>query len=64
MGRQRQEFTPEYNDEAVRLVTNTGHPVVVVARELGVKAQTLGSNAVSGWWWRTGFGSSVVSNFR
>ncbi len=42
MGRQRREFTPEYKDEAVRLVINTGRPVAVVARELGVKDQTLG----------------------
>jgi len=42
MGRQRREFTPEYKDEAVKLVINTGRPVVVVARELGVKEQTLG----------------------
>jgi len=42
MGRQRREFTPEYKDEAVRLVVNTGRPVAVVSRELGVKEQTLG----------------------
>ncbi len=42
MGRQRREFTPEYKDEAVKLVISTGRPVAVVARELGVKEQTLG----------------------
>jgi transposase len=42
MGRQRREFTPEYKDEAVKLVVNTGRTVAVVARELGVKEQTLG----------------------
>jgi len=42
MGSQRREFTPEYKDEAVKLVINTGRPVAVVARELGVKEQTLG----------------------
>ena len=42
MGRQRREFTPGYKDEAVKLVINTGRPVAVVARELGVKEQTLG----------------------
>lgn len=42
MGRQRREFTPEYKDEAVKLVINTGRPVATVARELGVKEQTLG----------------------
>lgn len=42
MGRQRRGFTPQYKDEAVKLVINTGRPVAVVARELGVKEQTLG----------------------
>ena len=42
MGRQRREFTPEYKDEAVKLVVNTGRPIATVARELGVKEQTLG----------------------
>ena len=42
MGRQRREFTPEYKDEAVKLVINTGRVVAVVARELGIKEQTLG----------------------
>lgn len=42
MGRQRREFTPEYKDEAVRLVINTGRPVAVVARELGIQESTLG----------------------
>jgi len=36
MGRQRRGFTPEYKDEAVMLVINTGRPVATVARELGV----------------------------
>jgi transposase len=42
MGRQRREFTPEYKDEAVRLVVNTGRAVATVARELGVNEATLG----------------------
>ena len=42
MGRQRREFGPEYKDEAVKLVINTGRPVAVVARELGVLESTLG----------------------
>lgn len=42
MGSQRREFSPEYKDEAVKLVVNTGRPVATVARELGVKEQTLG----------------------
>jgi len=42
MGSQRREFAPEYKDEAVKLVINTGRPVATVARELGIKEQTLG----------------------
>ncbi len=42
MGRQRREFTPEYKDEAVRLVINTGRAVATVARELGINEATLG----------------------
>jgi transposase len=42
MGRQRREFTPEYKDEAVKLVINTGRAVATVARELGVQESTLG----------------------
>jgi transposase len=42
MGRQRREFSPEYKDEAVKLVLNTGRTVAVVARELGVNEATLG----------------------
>jgi len=42
MGRQRREFTPEFKDEAVGLVVNTGRAVAVVARELGIQESTLG----------------------
>jgi len=42
VGNTRREFTPEYKDEAVKLVINTGRTVAKVARELGVKEQTLG----------------------
>ena len=42
MGGQRREFTPEYKDEAVRLVINTGRAVASVARELGINEATLG----------------------
>ena len=35
-------FTPEYEDEAVKLVINTGRTVAPVVRELGLKEQTLG----------------------
>ena len=42
MGRHRREFTPEYKDEAVKLVINTGRAVATVARELGINEATLG----------------------
>jgi transposase len=42
MGRQRREFSPEYKDEAVKLVINTGRAVATVARELGINEATLG----------------------
>jgi transposase len=42
MGRQRREFAPEYKDEAVKLVINTGRAVATVARELGINEATLG----------------------
>ena len=42
MGRQRREFTPEYKDEAVKLVINTGRAVATVARDLGINEATLG----------------------
>jgi transposase len=42
MGRQRREFSPEYKDEAVKLVVNTGRTVATVARELGINEATLG----------------------
>lgn len=40
MGSKRREFTPDYKDKAVKLVTNTGRPVAIVARELGIFEQT------------------------
>ncbi len=42
MGKIRREFTPEYKDEAVKLVINTGRPVATVARELGINEASLG----------------------
>ena len=43
MGNMRREFTPEFKDEAVKFVINTGRPVAVLARELGMVEQTLGN---------------------
>jgi transposase-like protein len=46
MGSKRREFTLDYKDKAVKLVTNTGRPVAIVARELGTVEQTfLGDTA-------------------
>ena len=42
MGSTRRRFTPEFKDEAVKLVIYTGRPVAVVARELGLHEQSLG----------------------
>jgi transposase len=42
MGSTYRRFTPAFKDEAVKLVVNTARPVAVVARELGLKEQTLG----------------------
>ena len=42
MGSTRRRFTPEFKDEAVKLVINTGRPVATVARELGLNEQSLG----------------------
>ena len=37
------KFTPEYRDEAVKLVIHTQRPIAEVARELGVNEGTLGT---------------------
>ncbi|WPX15798.1 transposase [Cryobacterium sp. 10S3] len=42
MARSRREFTPEYKDEAVKLILTTGRAVATVARELGINEATLG----------------------
>ena len=42
-GQQRRKFTPEFRDEAVRLVLDTGRPVAEVARDIGVVEGTLGN---------------------
>jgi len=60
MGSQRRMFTPEFKDEAVKLVVNTGRPVAVVARELGIVEQTL-SNWVKAWRVRHEAGGGALS---
>lgn len=37
------KFTPEYREEAVKLVIETDRPIAVVARELGINPGTLGN---------------------
>ena len=40
---QRRKFTPEFKDEAVRLVNESGRTVAEVARDIGVHEGTLGN---------------------
>jgi transposase len=42
MGRYR-KFSPEYRDEAVKMVIETGRPIAEVARDLGINEGTLGN---------------------
>ena len=60
MGKQRKAYTPEYKDEAVKLVVNTGRPVATVARELGIVEQTL-SNWVRAYRDRNEAGDGALS---
>lgn len=41
-GKHRRKFTPEFRCEAAHLVLDTGRPVAVVAREIGVGEGLLG----------------------
>jgi transposase len=38
----RKKYTPEYREQAVRLVVDTGRPIAHVAAEIGVGEQLLG----------------------
>ena len=40
--RQRKGYAPAYRREAAQLVVNTGRPIAVVAREIGVGEAVLG----------------------
>ena len=40
VGSKRRKFTPDYTDSVVKLVTNIGTPVAIVAREPGTVEQT------------------------
>ena len=41
--RERARYTPEFKDEAVRLVIESGRPIAQVARELKINDGTLGN---------------------
>ena len=43
MPRKYRKFSPEFRDEAVRLVIENSRPIAQVARELGVNDGTLGN---------------------
>lgn len=43
MAERRRKFSPEFRDEAVKMVTEGNRPVAQVARELGINAGTLGN---------------------
>lgn len=43
MPERRRKFTPEFKDEAVKLVIDTSRPIAEVAREIGVNEGTLGN---------------------
>ncbi len=43
MASRRKKFSPEYRDEAVKLVMDTSRPIAEVARELGLVEGTLGN---------------------
>lgn len=57
----RRELTSEYKDEAATLVVNTGRPVAVVARDLGLVEQALG-NWVKAYRARHGAGDEALTN--
>lgn len=39
----RKKYTPEFREQAVRMVIETSRPIAVVARELGIVEGTLGN---------------------
>ena len=48
MPEQRRKFSPQFKAEAVQMVLETGKPIAVVARDLGIHDGTLG-NWVNAW---------------
>ncbi len=43
MARVKKNYSPEFRDEAVKLVIETSRPIAQVARELGIVEGTLGN---------------------
>jgi transposase-like protein len=43
MGEKRRRFSPQYKEEAVRMVTESSKPLAAVARDLGINEGTLGN---------------------
>jgi transposase len=43
MPERRRKFSPEFRDEAVRMVVDGNRPIAQVARELGINPGTLGN---------------------
>lgn len=43
MSQQRRKFSPEFRDEAVKMVIESSRPIADVARELGLVEGTLGN---------------------
>jgi transposase len=41
LSKQRRKYSPEYKDEAVKMVLETSRPIAHVARELGINEGTL-----------------------
>jgi transposase len=41
--RHRKKYTPEFREEAVRMVLDSSRPIAHVARDLGLKEGTLGN---------------------
>ncbi len=43
MSRPKKSFSPEFKDEAVKMVIETSRPIARVAKELGINEGTLGN---------------------
>ncbi|MGH3927735.1 MAG: transposase [Pseudonocardiaceae bacterium] len=43
MPEKRRKYTPEFKDEAAKMVIETSRPIAEIAREIGVHEGTLGS---------------------